>query len=209
MGGPGRDTAWDDSLLWQYLLHRRATCKPSTLSQVLTMLAHFGALNNHVLPTKKFDGQPALHRAIGNMKKQLRMDAREAQKVTGVSSEVEHCTPLGKKIAGIIFSAFGMFTRSRFRALARVDRHNLVVTAMQHTAAMRFGNFLERDYKLDSFLRDADGSFRLVTDYHRYAGRRMYCMQFPSDPKFDAMRYELTWPDGAVFDTIIAATIMQ
>ena len=207
---PGRDAPWTADVVWKYMQHRSKTCKPSTLNSVRTMLAHFGARFGHVLPTRKSDGNPAMHRALERMRKQLNMDACAAAEQPGPTVDIQHCVGLGKRTVGDIMSAYRMFGKAAFfRALPRIVRHNLVLNAVSHTGGMRYGHFPDRDYSIDAFVRDAEGSYRLITDWHRYAGRRMYCIEFPAVPRYEAQTYELRWPDGSVFDTITAATILD
>ena len=81
---------------------------------------------------------------------------------------------------------------------------------MQHTAAMRFGAFPERAYTMDQFEQDPeDGSLRLVSDWHRYSGRRRHCLLFASFPRYQAQWYHLRTHDGRAVDKVSAATIMH
>ena len=85
---------------------------------------------------------------------------------------MERCTPIANSGLDTILSAFQVRGENDFAALARGNRHHLFASVLQHTGGMRYGQFGERDYTLDSFICDAkDGSHRLVTDYSRYAGR--------------------------------------
>ena len=150
-----------------------------------------------------------MHRALERMRKQLNMDAHATAEQTGPTADIQHCVGLGKRTVGDIMSAYHAFSKAAFRVLPRIVRHNLVLNAVSHTGGMRYGHFPDRDYSIDAFVRDAEGSYRLITDWHRYAGRRMYCIEFPAVPRYDAQIYELRWPDGSVFDTITAATILD
>ena len=106
-----------------------------------------------------------------------------------------------------------MTSRAAFEGLHRVDRHNIVTSVMQHTGAMRFGQFITRDYTVDAFVEDAyDNSFRLVTDFsrYRYTGERQFAIEFPAAPRYDCMWYEVrSEVDGSVRYTLTAAMVMR
>ena len=208
---PGRDVPWDTSLLWEYVQHRAQTCKPETVKQILTKLAHFGARFKFVLATSKFDGDPATHRSIIKMKKQLVLDAREAADAAGVPyAPVERCTPVARRGVNMLLSAFRVSGESRFDALVRKDRHHIASMVMQHTGGMRFGHFRDREYQISSFNVDAaDGSMHLVTDWSRYTGRRQFCIEFAASPRFESMWYEVRTPNGDVVTTYTAATLLR
>ena len=106
-------------------------------------------------------------------------------------------------------SAFRLISEDRFNELTRKDRHHLAASLMQHTGGMRFGHFRDRQYTLDSFSTDADGTIRLVTDWSRYAGRRQFCIEFPANPRFEAMWYNVYAPNGELVDTYTAATVLN
>ena len=75
---------------------------------------------------------------------------------------------------------------------------------------MRYSHFLYRSYTTDQFTQDvSDGSFQLLTDWHRYAGRTRYCLRFKAFPVEPYLWYELRGVDGNVRDTVAAATIMS
>ena len=208
---PGMAVPWDMSLLWEYLQHRPATCKPTTLKQILTKLSHFGSRHNFVLPSSKFDGAPADHKTIHKMMQQLKIDARAEAAASGVAyAPVDRCTAVGVRSVSMLLSAFQVTDRKRFLQLSRVDRHNLAISTIQHTGGMRFGQFPERDYPLNAFLIDpADTTLRLVTDYSRYAGRRQFSIEFPASPPFASMWYKVRAPNGDLLATYPAATLMH
>ena len=208
---PGQDAPWDMALLWEYVQHRSQTCKPETIKQILTKLAHFGARHSYVLATSKFDGDPVVHRNITKMKRQLTIDARAVADAEGVAyAPVDRCKPLGRRGVSMMLSAFRVSSETRFNGLARANRHHLAASVMQHTGGMRFGHFRDRDYNVDCFIVDAaDGSIRLVTDWSRYSGRRQFCIEFPASPRFAAKWYEVYDVNGDVVDTYAAATLLH
>ena len=207
---PGRDVDWDLGLVWEYLQFRARTCKPETIKQVLTKLAHFGARHKFVLATSKFDGDAYTYRSVSKMKKQLAIDARKAAKDAGVAYEpVDRCTPVGKQGVSMILSGFALTSEERFNALSRRDRHHVANAVMQHTGGMRFGGFTARNYGLDSFVGDASGSFRLITDYSRYPGMRQFAIEFAASPRFEDMWYNIYAPSGALVDSYPAATLLH
>ena len=56
---------------------------------------------------------------------------------------------------------------------------------------MRFGGFAARNYTLESFTIDAEGSIRLITDYARYSGLRQFAIEFAASPRFEDMWYNI------------------
>ena len=208
---PGRDKPWDMPLLWRYLQHRSQTCKPTTLVQILTKLRHFGVMHGYILANTKYDADPKQYGLIKQMKKQVTLDARAQADEAGTTYvDVERCTPIGVRGVNLILSSYAITSRARFEGLRRADRHHIVATVMQHTAGMRFGQFITRDYTLDAFLEDpSDMSFRLITDYNRYRGRQ-FAIEFLAAPRWACMWYEVRSPvGGGVRYTLTAATIMR
>ena len=208
---PGVSVPWDMALLWEYLQSRSATCKPTTIRQILTKLSHFGAMNNFVLPNSKFDGAPVEHKAIHRMLQELKLKARQGAADSGVAyAPVDRCTPIGVRGVSMLLSSFQVTNRAQFLRLRRADRHHIANSIMQHTGAMRFGQFAERDYTTASFLDDAvDRSLRLVTDWGRYAGRRQFSIEFAANPGFASMWYKIRSPDGELLATYPAATLLR
>ena len=207
---PGRDAPWVHALLWDYMQSRAETCKPSTVKTSISALAHFGAHSNHLLSSTKFDSDSLAYRRIVMMNKQVALDYKARFGFDPQLYGPNRCTPLGKRAVSALFSAFGAIDESSFAHVNRIDRHNLVGCVMQHTAAMRYGAFPDRAYTIDQFDRDAeDGSLRLISDWHRYSGRRRHCLLFASFPRYKAQWYELLTPDGRVADTVSAATILH
>ena len=205
---PGRDIKWDMDLVWEYLQFRATTCKPETVKQVLTKLAHFGTRFKFVLATSKADGDAYVYRSLTKMKRQLAIDARASAKEAGTVYEpVDRCVPVAKRDVSMVLSAFRLTGEPRFNELLRVDRHHVAALVMQHTGGMRFGGFGARCYTMDSFLIDAGGTFRLVTDWGRYPGQ--YTIEFAASPRFEAMWYHIFAPCGDLIDTYPAATILH
>ena len=207
---PGKDKDWDLSLLWQYIQRRSQTCKPTTITQILTKLRHFGLRRGHVLANSKFDAKPAEYGRVRSMKKQVALDAREKAAQEGQQYvPVDRSTPIGKRGVEMILSAFAIITKARFRRLSRSDRHHIAASLMQHTGGMRFGQFIERDYTLEAFIADAaDNSLRLITDYSRYSGARQFCIEFEAFPRFECMWYHVRDESGEVKCTLTAAKLM-
>ena len=130
----------------------------------LSALAHFGHYHRQILPTRKEDGNALIHRDIANMKREITIYYCSAKGINNLTYDVDHSAPLGCDAVELLLAAFQVFDKSQFQRMARMDRHHLVATVMQHTAGMRFGHFLYRRYRLSSFVLGADGSFRLTTD---------------------------------------------
>ena len=63
---------------------------------------------------------------------------------------------------------------------------------------------------MDQFVVDkSDGSYVLMTDWHRYSGRQRYCLRFKAFPSEQYLWYELRDASGAVCDRISAATLIS
>ena len=206
---PGRDSPWLPFLLWRFLLFRSKKCKPSTVFGVLSALAHFGHYYRHILPTRKEDGDPLLHRDIANMKREISLYYCSKKGLKGLTYDVQHSTPLGKAAVELILSAFQVHSEQSFRRLAREDRFHVVASVMQHTKGLRFGHFLWRDYSIDSFVLGADGTYRLSTDWHRYQGQRRYVLEFSSQPRWNCLRYDVHRLDGSIAATWTAADVLR
>ena len=208
---PGEAVQWDLALLWEFLQHRASTCRPTTIKQILTKLAHFGIRHGFVLASSKFDGLPADHKAIHKMMQQLKLNAREDAAADGIKyAPVDRCTPIGVRGVSMLLSSFQVINRQSFLRLRRADRHNVALSMMQHTGGMRYGQFVSRDYNLSSFLPDpADISQRLITDWSRYSGRRTFAIEFPASPNFASMWYKVLAPNGDLLATYPAATLLQ
>ena len=203
---PGRDREWDPMLLWAYMAFRAQSCCPATVVSNLSALAHFGITHGFVLPTSKYDGNPLLRHRVIRMKRQVALDRRSTTQCTYTP---DRCTALGAASVGLLLSAFKVRDRHAFWSLSRAVRHNLAACVMQCTCGMRFGHFVFRRYTRDSFLRDPeDGSFRLITDWHRYAGRHRFVLEFPAFLKWKCQTFTVRAFDGSVIDTFSAATLL-
>lgn len=207
---PGRDVSWDMQFLWEYMQFRARTCKPTTVTQIVTKLRHFGLMHNFPLATSRFDANPGQHGVIRNMRRQLAIDARLQMGNQGKNlAEVDRCTPVGKRSVDMLLSAFKVVDERSFRLLRREHRHHLFATVLQHTGGMRFGQFTERDYSVDAFVQDSRASFRLVTDYSRYSGARQYCVEFAAFPRYESMWYHVSNTDGVRLSVFSAATLIR
>ena len=205
---PGKDVPWDLALLTEYMEWRAETCKPSTLAGVFSILAHFGAIFGFLLPNSRDDHDSLGYRRIRNIKRQLAIDGLEAAGDEGTAPS--RCTPLGNDDVSLLLSAFGAISRARFAKIPRRHRHHLACVVMQHVRGMRYGHFIYRAYTIDQFkFNPKDGSFVLLTDWSRYAGRSKFCLKFEAFPKLDCLRYTLRASDGTVVDTVAAATVLS
>jgi len=81
---------------------------------------------------------------------------------------------------------------------------------MQHTAAMRFGHFAVRAYVIRQFKQDHySGDISLLTDWHRYSGRRRYRLEFSALPTEKSKWYAVRDSQGNVVVHLSAAMIMR
>jgi hypothetical protein len=206
---PGRDAPWDATLLWRYLQFRSDRCKASSLMSAISMLAYFGPETGHVLPNDKCDGNTQLRKALDRIKKQLKIDA--ALEVTDelLLKSVQRSTPLDKGAVELTLATLEVTSEEKFARLGRVDRHNAVLTAVQHTAGMRFGHFVARKYTDASFRKDADGSRHLISDWGRFPSVRRFCIDFLARPRYRCQVYLVRNADGSVAATLTAATLLQ
>ena len=128
----------------------------------------------------------------------------------GAADAPNRCVPLDKRCVELFFSAFGAHSRPGFAVLRRSDRHHLAACVLQHAAGMRFGHFIYRKYKVQDFQVDGrDGALRLMTDWHRFSGRAMYCLAFEAFPTSPTRKYELRDQRGNVVDTVSPATVLS
>ena len=206
---PGRDSPWDATLLWRYLQFRSERCKVSTLMSAISMLAYFSPETGHVLPNDKCDGNPQLRRALDRIKKQLKIDAAQEVADESFIKSVQRSTPLDKGAVELALATLQVTSEERFARLNRVDRHNVVLTAVQHTAGMRFGHFLARQYTDASFRKDADGSRHLISDWGRFPSVRRFCLDFLARPRYACQVYIVRNVDGSVAATLTAAMLLQ
>ena len=105
---PGRDVKWGMGLLWDYLLQRSRTCKPTTLVQIATKLRHFGVI--HMGSFWRRQNSTRTLDAIRNMKRQLAIRGREQAIEQGKQhEEVERCTPVEKRGVDMLLSSFRVY----------------------------------------------------------------------------------------------------
>ena len=206
---PGRDEEWNPYLLWRYMLHRAEKCKPTTVFGAVSALAQFGIRHGQVLPTQRFDGNALFYRQICNMKKEISLLYRAKHGAAGATFDVQRSTPLGAQAISLLLSHYQIVDERSFLRLGREVRHNVVSAGMQHTCGMRFGHFLHRKYRTESFVRDRYGTFRLLTDWHRYSGQRSYCLEFAQVPRWPCLRYPVFDADGAHIASLVTAQLMQ
>ena len=206
---PGKDVPWDASLLWQYLQFRSQKCKASTLVSILSMLAHFGPETGFVLPNSKYDGNPELRRSLERMKKQLRLDAALEKEEDNVERDVGRATPLDQGSVELLLSAFQIFDEDAFLRRSREDRHNVMLSAVQYTAGVRFGHFLARQFTEASFRKRPNGSYHLVSDWSRYPSARRYCLDFLAVPRYSCQLFRVRRTDGSIGATLTAATLLK
>ena len=206
---PGKDGEWNAFVLWKYMLHRSEKCKPTTVFSAVSALAHIGALHGFVLPTQRWDGRPLFYRQLKNMKREISIRYRAEHGARGATFDVKRSTPIGAQSVSLLLSHFQVGDEQSFLRVPRLHRHHLVVSMMQHTCGMRFGHFLWRKYRVSSFKKDAHGTFRLITDWHRYSGQRSYCLEFARTPRWPCLRYAVYDAAGVHKASVVTAEVMQ
>ena len=207
---PGRDVPWDIDVLYNYMLMRSETCAPSTLTSYFTHLAHFGVNFGFILPNSKHDGgDPVLRKGVQRIKKQLNIDYADAAARSGQTITVHHCTALGNGAVSLILSTLQVRSEAAFNRLSRVDRFNVAITPLMHTAGMRFGHFLYRAYSVHSFVPGRGGAYHLVTDWSRFQEGTRFCLQFPAAPRYQCQRYVVAGTRGAPDVGVTAAEVLR
>ena len=53
------------------------------------------------------------------------------------------------------------------------------------------------------------GTFRLITDWHRYSGQRSYCLEFARSPRWPCLRYAVYDAAGVHKASLVTAQVMQ
>jgi len=128
---------------------------------------------------------------------QLRFAKRTVVKLKG-------SMPLGgDEVAAVMLQMFGVHDEASFNRLPRACRHHIVVSAMQHTAGLRFGHFIFRNYRKCDLAWNRLGA-TLLTDWQRYPGRASAAIAFHFHPKWHCFRYHV---DDRT--TLTAAGILQ
>ena len=206
---PGRDEVWNAFLLWKFMLFRAEKCKPTTVFSSLSALAHCGVQHGYVLPTTKWDGNALFYRQIKNMKREISRMYRASRQVNGATYDVLRSTPVGASSISLILSHFQVVDERSFLRLSRANRHHIAVSMMQHTCGMRFGHFMWRKYTVASFPCDLYGTYRLLTDWHRYSGQRSYCLEFAREPRWPCLRYAVYGADGTRLAYLVTAQVMS
>ena len=200
---PGEHEPWEVGILWQYMQWRATTCKPTTLASHLSKLAHAGVSHGHLLPLQKAEQPTLLYKQVKRMIRQLQLEysAKEASGSTGGSM------PVGNAVITAMLRTFQAYFRGNFLALSRANRHHLVMCAMQHTAALRFGHFVHKRFRVKDITWLADGSAQLVTDWQRYPGKPPSTLRFPSRPHWRCQMYRPK--DRVNVWDITASTLLQ
>ena len=205
---PGRDMEWDADHLWRFLCERSKTCKPSTVISIMSALKSHGVHHGFLLPTAKGEQPSVLRWRIRNMRKQLHINYKG--KSSGAEASVNTCVPLGNKSVAMMLSAHRVTDERTFLALPRQARHHLVASLLQHTAAMRFGHFVDRNYTVSDFKKaPVDGAYRLFTSWSRYTTKRKYCLIFPRHPKRAGKVYVVESQSGEELATLTAAEVLE
>ena len=150
-----------------------------------------------------------LHRDVAKMKREISLRYSAKMGAAGATYDVVHATPLGCAIVELLFAAFAVYDERSFARLCRRDRHNLWAVMAQHGCGMRFGHFVYRSYRLSSFLRNGQGDYNLVTDWHRYPGRRRYTLKFARRPRWNCLRYSVRKQDGSIAVELTAAKVFD
>ena len=204
---PGRDLPWRASVLWDYLLFRSATCKPPTLNSELSALAYSSVRYGHILPVSKYEQPALLYKQIRRMRAQLKLDAVSAANGDRTVLDPEQCTPLDNNDVAFLFAAYGVYDRDSFLSSDRPVRHHLFANTVQYTAAMRFGHFIYRAYRVDDFVFRRD-CWLLRTTWHRYPGRKVHVLRFPVAPEWECMFFEVPDTHGNV-SVLTAASVID
>lgn len=141
--------------------------KPTTVFSAVSALACIDTLNDFVLPTQKWDGNPLFYRQLKNMKHELSLRYRNKNPEGGGTYNVKRSTPIGAQSVSFLLSYFQVYDEPSFLRLPRARRHHLVFAMMQHTCGMRFGHLSSCGAIItyrSSFTKYIHGTFRLIMD---------------------------------------------
>ena len=107
-----------------------------------------------------------------------------------------------------MLQTFKAYFRGDFLALSRVNRHHLLMCALQRTAALRFGHFLHKRFRVRDITWLADGTAQLITDWQRYPGKPPATLRFPSIPRWACQMYK---PKHRIINTwdVTASMLLQ
>ena len=139
------------------------------------------------------------------MRKQLHINYKS--KSSGAEAS---CVPLENESVAMMLSAYRVTDEQAFLALPRQARHHLMASLLQHTAAMRFGHFVDRNYTVSDFKRaPVDGAYRLFTSWSRYTAKRKYCLICPRHPKRAGKVYVVKSQSGEELASLTAAEVLD
>ena len=182
---PGEHEPWDVGILWQYMRSRAETCKPTTLASHLSKLAHAGVTHGHLLPLQKSEQPTLLYKQVKRITRQLQLEYSKKEAAGSGGGSI----PVGNAVVTAMLQTFKAYFRGDFLALSRANRHHLLMCALQHTAALRFGHFLHKKFKVRDITWLADGTAQLLTDWQRYPGKPPATLRFPSVPHWACQMY--------------------
>ena len=180
---PGRDQPWAARPLWDYLLFRSASCAPKTILSILSKLAHKSIEFGHVLPLQKHEHPTILHKHVRRMVRELQL--RHARSAT---PKLAGSTPLGGEEISTMLRMFAVSNKISFCRLPHACRHHIAVSAMQHTAGLRFGHFIFRNYTKAALIWTSLGA-TLLTNWQRYPGKSCAAIVFPFKPRWRCFKY--------------------
>ena len=167
-----------------YLVYRSESCAPKTVLTILSKLAHKSIAYNHVLPLQKHDQPTILHKQVKRMVRELQL-----QYAQHAVTKLKGSSPLGCLSMTAMLRMFTVTSESSFNRLPRACRHHIAVSAMQHTAGLRFGHFIFRLYRKIDLTWNRLGA-KLLTNWQRYPGKTCAAIVFPFKPRWQCFEYK-------------------
>ena len=181
---PGKDRPWEAQPLWDYLSYRAESCAPATIMTILSKLAHKSISYNYVLPLQKHERPTVLYKQVKRMVRQLQL-----QQAPRSTNRLKGSTPLGVEEVSAMLQMFAIAHEASFNRLPRACRHHVVATLMQHSAGLRFGHFIFREYTSSKLIWNTLGA-TLLTNWQRYPGKSTAAITFRFEPRWDCFYYD-------------------
>ena len=205
---PGKDVSWNLKTLKKYLRWRSKTNNVRSLSGIRSKLRHCSMCFGHLLPTQIGDGHAKLRIQIDMVLKDIGKKQQKEAKRLGDSTYPKRSLALGKVAIGLLFSAYGAISESRFAKLSSATRHWLSLSVCMHSGAMRLK--LARVTWKGQSLRwnQADATYRLASDWRKMKRKGAFTIPFPSKPRFLSQRYNFYKEDGTEYGAFTAADVL-
>lgn len=207
---PGRDVPWRIKEAKAYLEWRARSNNVRSLAQIKSILKHCGLCYNHLLPTAKGEGPSRLKLQLAMVSKEVGRKKKKRLASLGKSTAPKRSLALGRVAISLLFSAYDAGTQSSFRKLSRDVRHHLMTCACMHTGCARYELIRQMRKKGEFRWSGPDRCWRFMADWHKMRRRvDTYAIDFPANPRFEAMKYNIYAVNGSVKHTFTAAKVLH